>query len=102
MGCQKVVCFKFKNGVTSEEIKRHMDDFCKLKDDIPQITSYYAGKTLTGDDGAMPEYDSMHYLIFRNHEDSEIYNHHEAHQNFVKRNNSLWDKVFVALSEIND
>lgn len=100
MTYQRIVCFKFKKGVDSEDIQRHMQDFKNLKKCIPQILSYEGGKTVPGDYGAVSEYDCMHYLTFVDDKDIDDYFNHEEHRNFIKRNESIWEKALVINSVI--
>jgi hypothetical protein len=100
MTIQRIVCFKFKPGTSQEVVARHMTDFAAMKDAIPQIREYRGGLTCPGDDNRAPDYDAMHYLIFDNMDDIEIYRPHSAHQNFITRNRESWDQVLVLNAEI--
>jgi len=93
---QRIVCFKFKTDASSDAIAKHMRDFARLKKEIPLIVSYTAGKTLTGDKGAAPEYDVMHYLTFKSEPDIETYFGHPKHKQFIQENKASWDKVLVS------
>lgn len=92
---QRIVCFKFKADAPPEAVARHMSHFARLKEEIPLIVSYHAGKTLTGDKGAAPEYDVMHYMTFRTEADIEAYFGHAKHKEFIQANKAIWDKVLV-------
>lgn len=100
MPIQRIVCFKFKEGVSPAVVQQHMQDFAAMKAAIPQIQEYRGGLTKPGDNNAPPEYDSMHYLVYASMEDIEIYIPHEAHQRFIARNRASWEKVLVLNSTI--
>jgi hypothetical protein len=51
---QRIVCFKFKPDATPEAIAQHMSHFARLKEEIPLIVSYHAGKTLPATKGPLP------------------------------------------------
>lgn len=102
MAIQRIVCFKFKEGVSAEAILQHMTDFAAMKDAIPQIRDYRGGRTVPGDNNQTPEYDSMHYLVYDSVMDIEIYIPHEAHQRFIARNKDIWSKVLVLNSEVEE
>ena len=95
MKIQRIVCFKFKQGVSEEAIARHMTDFAAMQAAIPQIRDYRGGRTCPGDNNRAPDFDAMHYLIFDNMDDIEIYRPHPAHQNFISRNRESWEQVLV-------
>ncbi len=92
---QRIVCFKFKADAPPEAVARHMSHFARLKTEIPLIVSYHGGKTLTGDKGAAPEYDVMHYMTFGTEGDIEAYFGHPKHKEFIQANKAIWDKVLV-------
>lgn len=96
---QRIVCFKFKENATAEQIQKHMDELSGLQKKIPQIIHYSAGKTIPGDFGALPEYDVMHYLTFNTPNDIDDYFRHEQHNEFIQRNKEIWEKVLVINSE---
>jgi hypothetical protein len=102
MAIQRIVCFKFKEGIGEAERKRHLADFKALKAAIPQILSYSAGRTIPGEKNAMPDYDVMHYLTYATPADIQIYVDHPAHRAFVDRNRTLWDKVLVMASGMDE
>ena len=95
MMIQRIVCFKFKEDATETDIKSHMDDFKSMKEKIPQVLSYSAGKTIPGDFGKSPEYDVMHYMTFENKKSVDEYSEHEVHQTFIQRNKEIWENVLV-------
>ncbi|MBE0696649.1 MAG: Dabb family protein [Anaerolineaceae bacterium] len=100
MSIQRIVCFKFKPGVSNEAVQQHMQDFAAMKSAIPQILDYRGGRTLPGDNNQAPDFDVMHYLVYASMEDIDLYIPHEAHQRFIARNHASWEKVLVLNSEI--
>ena len=97
---QRIVCFKYKPDVDAEMIMKHMREFRKLKDIIPEIKSYSAGLAVPQDDGSMPDFDSMHYLTFASLEDISSYFLHDDHQRLRVLNRQLSDRIFVMTTEI--
>ncbi|WP_146904175.1 Dabb family protein [Adhaeribacter aerolatus] len=97
---QRIVCFKFKAGTTSEAIQQHMRGFANLKDSISYILSYQAGPTVLGDLTEKPEYDVMHYCTYRNEDEIKLYSVHPVHQRFIKQNKAIWEKVLVINSQV--
>ncbi len=99
---QRIVYFRFKPDATPNAIAQHMSHFARLKEDIPLIVSYRAGKTLPGDKGAAPEYDVMHYMTFGTEADIEAYFQHPKHKAFIQANKAIWDKVLVVNSSTSE
>jgi hypothetical protein len=97
---QRIVCFKFKPGTTSEAIEQHMRGFAGLKDSISYILSYQAGPTVRGDLNEKGEYDVMHYCTYRNEEEIKLYSVHPVHQRFIEQNKAIWEKVLVINSRL--
>jgi hypothetical protein len=100
MSIQRIVCFKFKEGLDEASIRRHMQDFAGMKESISQIKEYRGGLTKPGDFNAPPDFDSMHYLVFSRIEDIDIYYHHPSHQSFIQNNQTSWQNVLVLNSDI--
>jgi hypothetical protein len=100
MPIQRIVCFKFIEGVSEEAIGQHLQDFAGLKTAIPQIQEYRAGLTRPGDNNRPADYDVMHYMTFDSMEAIDVYIPHPAHQAFVARNRASWNGVLVLNSEI--
>jgi multidrug efflux pump subunit AcrB len=96
---QRIVCFKFKEGTSTEAIKKHMAGFQDLKRELPEIASYSAGETFN-ESGSKAEYDVMHYLTFRTDAEVEKFRQSTEYQSFSKANEANWDKVLVINSEI--
>lgn len=99
---QRIVCFKFKDGIEAASIEKHLRDFGRLQDLIPCIRQYRAGRSVPGNQQKPPEYDSVHYLTFSSLEERQTYIDHEAHQSFIESNKPAWEKVFVIDSEIDE
>lgn len=98
MTIQRIVCFKFKADASEAAKQKHMADFAALQDAIPQITSYSGGFSLSGDQGAAPQYDTLHYLTFNSMADVDIYFDHPAHQAFIEANKHSWDDGVLVLA----
>lgn len=96
---QRIVCYKFKEGVSDTQIQKHMQDFQGLKREVPQIMAYSAGSTLNHINAAN-EYDVMHYLTFVNQEELDKYLQSNAVKNFESSHKSEWEKVLVLDSSI--
>ncbi len=97
---QRIVCFKFKAGTSDQAIQRHLSSFAALKDAMPYIQSYRGGRALSGDRGAAPAFDTLHYLIFDSMADIDAYFVHEAHQQFIQENREIWESVLVLNGEV--
>jgi len=92
---QRIVCFKFKAGISAEAKAKHVADFAAFVKAIPQVLSYRAGKTVKGESKVDPEYDIMHYLTFGKEADILQYDVNPAHKKFVEANKESWDKVIA-------
>lgn len=99
---QRIVCFKFKADATDASIQQHMDSFAALKDAMPYIKSYRGGKALSGDRGAAPAFDALHYLTFDSMADIDAYFLHEAHQAFIAENREIWESVLVLNGDVDE
>lgn len=95
---QKIVCIKFKEGVSATDIDKHMLEFSKLRREIPQMVAYTAGKTLSV--RGESEFDAMHYLTFRTEDDIITFQNHPEYKAFVQRNQALWEKELVVDASI--
>jgi hypothetical protein len=95
---QRIVCFRFKKGADGKKIQSHMDDFAGLADRIPQIKKYYGGRSISGERGAPPDYDSLHYLHFDSMEDVDAYFHHPEHKAFIERHREIWETGVLVLN----
>lgn len=94
---QHFVCFKFKEGASAEAIQQHLAMFAALKAKIPQIVDYAGGPTVSSEER---KFDTAHNVIFASLDDLNIYQPHEAHQQFIEANKAIWDEVLVVDSEI--
>jgi len=92
---QRIVCFKFKAGISAEAKAQHMAGFASFVKEVPLILSYRAGKTIKGESKTEPEYDVMHYLTFEKEQDILQYDVHPAHKKFIEGNKSSWEKVIA-------
>ena len=92
---QRIVCFKFKAGVSAEAKAKHAADFAAFVKATPQVLSYRAGKTVKGESKSDPEFDIMHYLTFAKEADILQYDVNPAHKKFIDANKESWDKVIV-------
>lgn len=97
---QRVVCFKFKYGISPETIQGHIAGFDALKKTIPYILSHQAGMTIQGELKDKPEYDVMHYMTFRNEYDIQLYYDHPTHLQFFEKYGETWEKFFVVNSRL--
>ena len=96
---QRIVCIKFKAGTTSEEMEKEMRDFAVLKNNVKDVVAYSAGR-VQKTDGNKSEYDVIHYLTFRTDEAAKQYASNAYRNDFVKSNESHWDKVLEMNSDI--
>lgn len=92
---QRIVCFKFKAGISNDAKAQHMNAFASLVKEVPQVLSYRAGKTVKGESKTEPEYDVIHYLTFEKEQDILQYDVHPAHKKFVDANKNSWEKVMA-------
>ena len=90
---QRIVCFKFKEGISAEAIKQHMSDFQDLKRQMPEIAAYSAGETF-GEENSTAEYDVMHYLTFRTETEVEKFQN-DTLRPILKLQNDLLIHVFI-------
>ncbi|RIV20635.1 Dabb family protein [Fibrisoma montanum] len=96
---QRIVCVKFKKGVENQAVEQHMHGFASLKHEIPQIVNYSSGRTILPD-GAVADYDVMHYLTFQSEDDILAYEKSEAYRQFIERNKGAWEKILVVNADI--
>ncbi len=95
MAVNHIVCFKFNESATKDEIKQHMQMFAALSQTIPGIVSYSAGKSFGVAYESTADYDSVHVLVCESEEALESYFHHEAHQEFINQSKHIWENVLV-------
>lgn len=96
---QQIVCIKFKKGVESEAVERHMNGFAALKHEIPQVVNYTSGKTILPD-GAVSDYDVVHYLTFQSEADIKAFERSAAYKQFVADNKDIWEKNLTVNADI--
>ena len=96
---QQVVCIKFKKGVETGAVDRHMNGFAALKHEIPQIVGYTSGKTILPE-GAASDYDVVHYLTFQSEADIKLFEQSAAYKQFVAENQGVWDKTLIVNADI--
>jgi len=89
-----VVCFKFKDGTTPEQIKKVEQDFAALKSKIPQIAAFEWGTNCS------PEkhdkgFTHCFFLTFNSEKDRDAYLPHPAHKAFAGSLGSIIADVFV-------
>lgn len=96
---QKVILYKFKEGVSKETMEKHLQDFKLMKRDAHEIVDYSAGYTydLVNQKSS---FDVMHYLTFKSEQDIEKYMTSEPYKNFVKAHENLWEEVLIVNSQI--
>ncbi|AQG78653.1 Dabb family protein [Spirosoma montaniterrae] len=96
---QQIVCVKFKKGVESQAVERHMNGFAALKHEIPQIVNYTSGKTILTNTG-VSDYDVVHYLTFQSEADIKIFENSPAYKQFVAENRADWDNSLIVNADI--
>ncbi|MBN8822109.1 MULTISPECIES: Dabb family protein [unclassified Spirosoma] len=96
---QQIVCIKFKKGVESQAVERHMNGFAALKHEIPQIVNYTSGKTILPNQ-AVSDYDVVHYLTFQSEGDIKNFEKSEAYKQFVSENQGIWEKTLIVNADI--
>lgn len=89
-----VVAFKYKDGVTEEQIKRVSDAFRDLQKKIPQISGFEWG-TNNSPEGLNKGFTHAYILTFRSEKDREIYLPHPDHKAFGKLLQPVLADVFV-------
>jgi hypothetical protein len=96
--CQKVVrhvvCFKFKDTASPEEVQKVCDAFANLKNEIPFILSYEAGSNVSPEN-LSKGFTHCYILTFKNQKDRDAYLPHPAHKAFGGNLRGLVDDVFV-------
>ena len=96
---QQIVCIKFKSGVENGAVERHMNGFAALKHEIPQVIGYTSGKTILPN-GAVSDYDVVHYLTFQNEADIKTFEQSAAYKQFVAENKGVWEKTLIVNADI--
>ena len=96
---QQIVCIKFKKGVESQAVEKHMNGFAALKHEIPQVVNYTSGKTILPDQ-AVSDYDVVHYLTFQSEADIKTFENSPAYKQFVADNKGVWEKTLTVNADI--
>jgi hypothetical protein len=96
---QRVVCVKFKQGTTAQDVEKHMRDFATMKNAVKDVVAYSAGHVQDSEPGES-EFDVIHYLTFRTKEAAQEYAINADRKAFVKTNEANWDKVLEMNSNI--
>ncbi|PWJ56779.1 stress responsive alpha/beta barrel protein [Dyadobacter jejuensis] len=95
---QRVVCIKFKPGVTAQDLEQHFSEFATMKNKIKDVVAYSAGKVQASEAGK--SYDVVHYLTFRTVESADEYVQHASRKEFIDRNHDKWSEVLELNSNI--
>ena len=96
---QRVVCIKFKPGTSAEMVEKHLRDFAGMKNNVKELVAYSAGHVQKVE-GMNDQFDVVHYLTFRTKESAQDYLLNADREEFVKNNESKWDKVLEMNSNI--
>lgn len=94
-----VVCFKFNEGVTQEQIDKVCADFAALRKKVPSIANYRAGIN-NSPEGLNKGFTHCFIVTFANAKGRDAYLPHPAHQEFVKTLDGLIADVFVIDFEV--
>ncbi len=89
-----VVCFKFKDDATPEQITAIEKAFGELPSKIDTIVDYEWGTNVSPEDHAQG-FTHCFIVTFADKKGLEVYIPHEAHKAFVDRLLPILDKVFV-------
>lgn len=89
-----VVCFKFNEGVTQEQIDKVRKDFSALRKKVPGIVNYRAGIN-NSPEGLNKGFTHCFIVTFANAKGRDAYLPDPAHQEFVKTLDGLIADVFV-------
>lgn len=91
---QHVVCFKFKDKASQEQIKEVENAFAALKKKIPEIDKLEWG-TNNSPEGLNKGFTHCFIVTFPNEKAREIYLPHPEHKAFVAILKPILDDVFV-------
>jgi hypothetical protein len=89
-----VVVFKFKEGVTKEQIEKVCEEFRGLRKKIPEVAGYKAGANISPE-GLNKGFTHCFIVTFKNTKDRDIYLDHPAHKEFAKGLGAVLADVFV-------
>jgi hypothetical protein len=91
---QHVVCFKFKDTATKEQIQELVEAFGRLPKQVKEIKSYQWG-TNVSPEGHDKGFTHCFIATFKTEKDRDTYLVHPAHKEFVKLVPPLVEDVFV-------
>ena len=91
---QHVVCFKFKNTASADEIKQVEQAFQALKQKIPQVVTLEWGTNVSKEQRDKG-FTHCFLLSFKSEKDRDTYIEHPAHKAFGKLVGPVLDDVFV-------
>ncbi len=89
-----VVCFKFKDDATKEQISAIEKAFAELPSKIDTITGYEWG-TNVSPEGLANGFTHCFIVTFKDKKGLEAYIPHKDHEAFVAKLKPILDKVFV-------
>jgi hypothetical protein len=89
-----VVCFKFKNTATTQDIKQVEEAFAALKEKVPGIESFKWGTNVSKEQ-RNKGFTHCFELTFKNEKDRDSYIEHPEHKAFAKLVGPVVDDVFV-------
>ena len=91
---QHVVCLKFKNSATPEEIKKVEDAFRGLKEKIPQMANLEWGTNVSKEKHDKG-FTHCFIVTFKSENDRDTYIAHPDHKAFAKTLGPVLEDVFV-------
>lgn len=89
-----IVCFKFKEDATPDQIKKIENAFAALPSKIDTIKDYEWGTNVSPENRAKG-FTHCFVVTFADKAGLDVYLPHEAHQAFVKNLKPILDDVFV-------
>lgn len=89
-----VVCFKFKEDASKEQVRKVVKDFAALKGKVPQIATFEWGTNISPEN-LNKGFKHAFVLTFKTVEDRDAYLVHPEHKAFAKSLGGLIDDVFV-------
>lgn len=89
-----VVCFKFKDDASKEQVAAIEKAFAELPDKIDTITDYEWGTNVSPENHAQG-FTHCFIVTFKDKAGLETYIPHKAHEAFVEKLLPILDKVFV-------
>lgn len=89
-----VVCFKFKEDVSQQQIREVEESFAALQDKIPEILDFEFG-TNNSPEGLDKGFTHCFLLTFKTAAARDIYLPHPDHKAFAESLDGLLDDVFV-------